>query len=141
MPWATSPVLQPLSSPGAFLNTPVLPEHSADLLCTWTNCNSFLPLSNRIPKVRRKREPGLNSVVLSALGPFKGKTICFLSAFWVREIPWSRCHCLCLPPSCFKRLCLAIFKICNGCFVSSEAFQKLGGLAAAETFWVCSWRT
>lgn len=136
-----SPVLQPLSSPEAFLNTPVLPDHSADLLCTWTNWNSFFPLSNIIPKLRRKRERGLSSVVLNALGPFKGKTICFLLAFWVREIPWSRCHCLRLPPSCFKRLCPAIFKILNSCFVSSEAFQKLGGLAAPETFWVCSWRT
>lgn len=84
----------------------------------------FLPLSNIIPKLRRKRVQGLNSVVLNGLGPFKGKTICFLSAFWVREIPWSRCHCLCLPPSCFKRLCPAIFKILNSCFVSSEAFRS-----------------
>lgn len=41
-----SPVLQPLSSPVAFLNIPVLPEHSADLLHTWTNWNSFFPFKH-----------------------------------------------------------------------------------------------
>lgn len=41
-----SPVLQPLSSPVAFLNIPVLPEHSADLLHTWTDWNSFFPFKH-----------------------------------------------------------------------------------------------
>lgn len=38
-----SPVLQPLSSPVAFLNIPLLPERSADLLHMWTNWKCFFP--------------------------------------------------------------------------------------------------
>lgn len=71
-------------------------------------------------KVNRKLQRGLSSVVFRLL---QRENVCFLLAFWVTEIPLGRCHCLLLPPSCWKRLCPAIFKIFNSCFVFSEVFQ------------------
>lgn len=73
-----------------------------------------------MPKVNRKLQRGLSSVVFRLL---QRENVCFLLAFWVTEIPLGRCHCLLLPPSCWKRLCPAIFKVLNSCFVFSEVFQ------------------
>lgn len=87
-----------------------------------------------MPKLNRKLKGGLSSVVFSAVGSFKGENVCFLLAFWVTEIPLSRCHCLLLPPSCCKRLCPAIFKILNSCFVFSEVFQAQKSFSCLEVW-------
>lgn len=86
-------------------------------------------------KANRKLQRGLSSVVFRLL---QRENVCFLLAFWVTEIPLGRCHCLLLPPSCWKRLCPAIFKILNSCFVFSEVFQAhvAARRAGSSDLWV-----